>query len=175
MAFLGLEVGKAAPGYRIKRFIAFIIDVIIVLFILFIVYSISGKPDFPKVKAAMDAAGTGSSQAVQKEVFNSFDSAYWQSLFIWFLYEVLTQLIFSGATIGKLIMRLKIVPMNPGRNWVIHNLLMIVRSALKFIFLYLFQGFPFIISELTIFANKEARSGFDMFVKTRVKDLKAEG
>lgn len=176
MSFLGLEVGKAAPGYRIKRFTAFIIDAIFVLIILYLIFTITGKPDFPAVSRAMDAAKAGATtadaQALGNVMFDKFTSAYLQTLLIWFVYEILTQLIFSGATPGKLIMKLRIVPMNPGRNWYVHNILMIARSAMKFAFLYIFQGLPFLISELTIFSNKEARSGFDMFVKTRVDDVK---
>jgi uncharacterized RDD family membrane protein YckC len=178
MAFLGLEISKASPGYRKRRFQAFLIDVLIVLAIIFIVFSISGKPDFPSVKAAMDAAGEGASgpnaQALGNVMFSLFNEAYFQALIIWFVYEVFTQFILSGATIGKRIMGLRIVPMNPKRNWIIQNLLMIARSLIKFSFLYIFQGFPFFISVLTIFANPQSRTGYDIFVRTYVKDLKGE-
>jgi len=69
-------------------------------------------------------------------------------------------------------MGLRIVPMNSNRNWIVHNILMVVRSAVKCLFLYLFQGFLFLITCLTIFANANGRSGFDMFVKTYVKNVK---
>ncbi len=176
MAFLDLEIGKAASGYRMKRFASFIIDAGIILLIIYIIYSITGRPDFPAVKAAMDAAQAGAltpdNQTLANVMFASFNEAYLQSLLIWFIYEVAAQIIFSGATPGKLIMKLRIIPMNPNRNWVLHHLLMIARSAMKFFSLYIFQGFPFLISALSVFANKESRSGFDVFVKTRVKDLK---
>lgn len=178
MAFLGLEIGKAVPGFRVKRFAAFIIDAMIILIILYFLFSITGKPDFPAVKAAMDAAQAGAAtpdnQALANVMFSLFNTVYWQTLLIWFIYEVLTQLIFSGATPGKLIMKLRIVPMNPSRNWALHHLLMIARSAMKFASLYIFQGFPFLISALSVFANKESRSGFDIFVKTRVDEVQYE-
>ena len=47
-----------------------------------------------------------------------------------------------------------------------HSLLLCVRSALKMLALYLFQGFPFLICCLTIFTNGECRTGFDMAVKS---------
>jgi uncharacterized RDD family membrane protein YckC len=173
MSFLGLEIGKATPGYRVKRFAAFIIDAMIILVILYLIFSITGKPDFPAVKAAMDAAQAGAAttnnQALANVMFDLFNTVYWQSLLIWFAYEVLSQMIFSGATPGKLIMKLRIVPLNSKRNWAVNQLLMIARSAMKFASLYIFQGFPFLISALSVFANKESRSGFDIFVKTRVK------
>ena len=172
MSIIGLELSKEASGYRIKRFTAFFIDAIIVLVTIYITFRITGKPDFPSVKVAMDAAKAGASgpdaQALANVMFTSFNAAYLQSLLVWFTYEVTCQLIFSGATIGKLIMKLRIVPTNNNRRPAVHHFLMIFRSALKIVFLYLFQGFPFLISQLTIFANKESRSGFDMFVKTHV-------
>lgn len=178
MSLFDLKIDKAAPGYRARRFTAFIIDAMIVMVILYLFFSITGKPDFPAVKAAMDAAKAGAStpgaQELANKMFALFNTAYWQSLFIWFMYEIITQLVFSGSTIGKLMMKLRIVPMNSKRNRGVHHLLMIVRSAIKFAFLYIFQGFPFLISELSIFANKESRAGFDIFVKTRVIELKGE-
>jgi uncharacterized RDD family membrane protein YckC len=178
MAFLGLEISKAAPGYRKKRFAAFLIDVVIVLTIIFIVFSITGKPDFPSVKIAMDEAGKGASganaQALGNVMFSLFNEAYFQSLIIWFAYEVFTQFVFSGATIGKLIMGLRIVPVNPARKWILKNLSLLGRSIIKFSFLYIFQGFPFFIAVLTIFANPQSRTGYDIFVRTYVKDTKGE-
>lgn len=175
MAIAGLVIDKSASNYRLRRFLAFLLDAVIVLVILFVVYTITGRPDFPAVKAAMNAAGSGSStpdaQKLANTMFSLFDAAYWQSLFIWFVYEVLSQLALKGATPGKLMMKLRIVPENPGRSWILHNLLMIVRSALKFGFMYIFQGFPFLIAELSVFANREGKAGFDYFVKTRVKDM----
>lgn len=176
MSIPGLEINKQASGYRIKRFTAFAIDVIIILVTIYFAFIITGKPDFPSVKTAMDAARAGASgpdaQALANEMFSLFNTAYLQSLLIWFTYEVTCQLIFSGATIGKLMMKLRIVPVNSDRSLITHHLLMAARSAIKIAFLYIFQGFPFFISQLTIFANKESRSGFDMFVKTCVIELK---
>lgn len=178
MAFLGLEISKAAPGYRKRRFTAFLIDVAVVLAIIFLVFSITGKPDFPSVKAAMDAAGEETSgpnaQALGNIMFSLFNEAYFQSLIIWFIYEVFTQFILSGATIGKRVMGLRIFSINPNRNWIVQNLILITRSTIKLAFLYIFQGFPFFIAVLTIFANNQCRAGYDIFVKTYVKDLKGE-
>lgn len=176
MSFLGLEVSKASPNYRIKRFTAFAIDVVIVLSMLYIVFKTTGKPDFPSVKAAMDAAKKGSTganaQALADNMFSLFDRAYLQSLCIWLAYEIITQIVFRGATAGKLIMGLRIASMNSKRSWFIHDLLMTARSAIKFVFLYLFQGFPFLIAVLTIFSNKQSRAGYDIFTGTYVKDLR---
>lgn len=176
MSFLGMQIGETAtPGYRKKRFAAFLIDVMIVLCLLLIAYSITGRPDFPAVKAAMDAAQAGAtgpdSQALGDVMFTLFDAAFLQSLLIWFIYEVVTQAVFSGATLGKRLMKMRIVSVDPNRKQVVHHLMMIVRSAAKFLCMYLFQGFPFLIASLTIFANKESRSGFDLLAKTSVEVL----
>lgn len=178
MAFLGLEVGKSEPGYRLKRFAAFLLDTAIVLTIVYIVFRFTGKPDFPAVKAAMDTAregaGSPNAQALANEMFTLFNAAYWQTLMIWFLYEVVSQFAFFGATPGKLILGLRITSMNPNRKWPLHYLLMAVRSAIKVASLYIFQGFPFLIAVLSIFANKEARAGYDIFAKTYVKNIRGE-
>jgi uncharacterized RDD family membrane protein YckC len=176
MAVLGLEISKAEPGYRLRRFAAFIIDALVILIILFIVYKITGKPDFSSVKGAMDAAKEGSngpnSQILVTKMFQLFNTAYWQSLLIGFIYEVIAQLIFKGATLGKLAMKLRIMPINSKKGWFSRNLLMVARSTVKYFSLYIFQGFPFLIEVLTIFANKESRAGYDIFAKTYVKNLK---
>ena len=57
--------------------------------------------------------------------------------------------------------------MDPARGRVLQLLLLWVRSALKLLSLYLFQGFPFLLCCLTIFTNGECRTGFDMAVKVR--------
>lgn len=176
MSILSLEVAKAAPGYRIKRFTAFVIDVVVVLGLVSLAYSITGKPDFIAVRTAMDTAKSGMpgpvGQALLNNVFALFNAAYCQTLFIGFVYEAVMQLFFSGATIGKLLMRFRIVPVKPERHLAVHHSLMMVRSAVKCLFLFLFQGIPFLVACLSMFTNKESRGGFDVFARTQVVDLK---
>jgi uncharacterized RDD family membrane protein YckC len=176
MSFLGLNIGESAPrGYRLKRFAAFLIDVAIVLCILAITYRLTGKPDFPAVKMAFDAIPVGTAdpgnQVLADTMLKLFNAAYVQALLVWFIYEVTSQLIFSGATLGKLMMKLRVVSWNPNRKRLLHYLMMIVRSAAKFLSIYLFQGFPFLIASLSIFTNKESRSGFDMMARTSVDSI----
>jgi uncharacterized RDD family membrane protein YckC len=170
MGLLNYETKKAPKGLWIKRFFAFCIDFAIVLSLLFIVYNISGEPDYHSVKKAMDAyTATGNKDAsLQQEVITTFGRCYAISLLIWFFYETMIQMLCNGATVGKLIMQLRIVSMNPKQNKLIHILLMTLRSGLKILSLYFFQAFPFIICQLTILTNAECRSGFDMAVKTKV-------
>ncbi|WP_419824904.1 RDD family protein [Anoxybacterium hadale] len=173
MSFLGMNLGEEAPrGYRWRRLAAFAVDVVIVLCILMVTYRMTGKPDFPAVKAALDAIQAGPAAPGNQELANRmlklFNTAYVQTLLIWFLYEVTSQLIFSGATLGKLVMKLRVVSWNPQRKRLLHHLMMIVRSGVKFLSIYLFQGFPFLIASLSIFTNRESRSGFDMMARTSV-------
>lgn len=170
MGFLGLELEQAAPHYRMRRFLAFLIDLIIVVIIWYICYQAIGKPDFMSVKTAMDAANglTGEAQTEAAAVlFARFDEAFQFGLILWFFYEVLTTVILNGSTPGKLIMGLRIAPMNPGRNRLLSMALLIVRSFVKMLTLYIVSSIPFIICALTVFAHRD-RSGFDFFVKTRV-------
>ncbi len=168
MAFLGIETAKAPTGMRGRRLLAFLIDAAIVIALSFVVYRFTGRPDFFAVQAAMDAAEAagGQDQALTAAVFTQFNSAYSVLLLIAFCYEALSQLAAGGSTLGKLAMGLRVVPQNPARGRLLHSLLLCVRSALKMLALYLFQGFPFLICCLTICTNGECRTGFDMAVKS---------
>ena len=176
MGFMGLETAYAPSGMRSRRLAAFFIDAFIVLILSFIAFRFFGEPDFFSVKKAMDAAelAGGQDAALTGAVFSTFNRAYGIMLAISFFYEVLSQFIFRGPTIGKLVCRLKITSRNVERKWPVHALLLCVRSFLKMLSLYLFQGFPFLICCLTIFTNKECYTGFDMAVKTITVDRKKE-
>ncbi len=169
MGFLGLETGAAPAGMRSRRFVAFLLDVAIVISLSFVVYRAAGQPDFFAVKAAMDAAEAagGQDQVLTAAVFTEFDRAFRVLLLIGFGYEAVTQVLSNGSTVGKLLMGLQTVPQEPGRKRWLHGLLLCVRSALKMLSLYLFQGFPFLICCLTIFTNGECRTGFDSAVRSK--------
>ncbi len=168
MGVLGLEAAKAPAGMRSKRFFAFLVDAMMVLVIAFILYSFTGEPDFFSVQAAMDAAEAAGGQNTEltSAVFTQFDRAWGIVLLIGFCYEAVSQLLTGGSTVGKLLMGLRTAPQNPERKRAVHALLLCVRSAVKMLSLYLFQGIPFIICCLTIFTNGECRTGFDMAVKS---------
>lgn len=168
MAFLGLEIPQAEQGMRTRRLLAFFVDFMAVLVLVFLIYSLTGEPDFFRVQAAMDAAQEAGGQDAEltSKMLNEFNHAYGMTLLIAFGYEVVLMLLTGGATIGKLLLGLCIRPQNPGRRVLVHRLLLCIRSALKMLSIYLFQGFPFIICCLTIFTNRECRTGFDMAVRT---------
>lgn len=168
MRFAGLETGCAPSGERSRRFFAFLFDAAIILFLTYISYNVIGKPDFYSVREAMDAAQAAGvkNQTLSNAVFTEFNRAYGITLLIAFVYEALTQLLLGGSSVGKFIFKLRIVPQNPKRSKVLHSLLLCVRSALKMLSIYLFQGFPFLICCLSIFTNPECRTGFDMAIKS---------
>lgn len=169
MGFLGLETAKTPAGMRGRRFGAFCADLLIVLGLSFLAYRFTGQPDFFAVRAAMDAAQAAGGQDMEltAAVFTQFNQAFRLLLLIAFGYEAVTQTITGGSTLGKLLLGLRLVPMDPVRGRVLQLLLLWVRSALKLLSLYLFQGFPFLLCCLTIFTNGECRTGFDMAVKVR--------
>jgi uncharacterized RDD family membrane protein YckC len=178
MSFLGIQLSETPAGYRGRRFLAFVLDLAVVLLITLAVYAVTGTPDYPGVKEAMDAvkaAGDGpETQELMDRVFSLFNRAYIETLLIWFVVEVLGQFVLKGASLGKFIMGLRILPMNPDRGWGLHYLLLTLRSVLKIVMLYLFQGFPFFLALLSIFVTKKARAGYDVFVKTYVRDLRGK-
>jgi uncharacterized RDD family membrane protein YckC len=175
-SFLGIQFSGTSAGYRRRRFLAFVFDLALVVVVTFVVYLITGTPDYPGVKSAMDAvreAGDGpETQALMAGVFALFNSAYIETLIIWFVLEVLAQIAFKGSSLGKFFMGLRILPMNSDRGWPLHHLLLVVRSAFKMVMLYLFQGFPFFLALLSIFVTPKARAGYDFFVRTYVEDLR---
>jgi uncharacterized RDD family membrane protein YckC len=170
MAFLGIEPAKAPAGIRQRRFVAFAADTVFILLLILLLYSLTGEPDFYRVRTAMDAAAAAGGQdaALTSEVFTQFNRAYGMMLIVWFVYEAASTLAFSGSTPGKLLAGLQVVPARPGRPRILNIMLLIMRAAIKALSLYLFQGFPFLICSLTTLTNPECRSGFDMAAKTLV-------
>lgn len=175
MGILGIETAAAPKGMRSKRLAAFLIDAGIVLILSFLAYKIVGEPDFYSVKAAMDAAEAAGGQDpdLTAGVFAAFDKAYGLLLMIAFAYEALFTVITGGGTAGKLFFGLRTVPENPARGRVLHSLLLCLRSAVKMLCLYLFQGIPFIICCLTIFTNGKCQTGFDKAIRCVTTDGKS--
>jgi uncharacterized RDD family membrane protein YckC len=178
MSFLGIQLSDVPAGYRRRRFVAFVLDLTVVLLVVLAAYAITGTPDYPAVREAMDAVRESSdgpgAQELMDRVFSLFNSAYIETLLIWLAVEVVGQFIFKGASLGKFIMGMRILPMNPDRSWALHYLLLVVRSVLKLLMLYLFRGFPFFIALLSIFVAQKGRAGYDVFVKTYVRDLRGK-
>jgi hypothetical protein len=156
---------------RLKRLCAFIIDICAIGLLAYAAYAYFKFPDFFLVKRLMDEinqAGAGATQAMVNQALALFNTAYFQSLLIWLGYEIVCQFILRGATLGKLAMRIKVIPVNPARGILLHYLLMTVRSVLKVLLAYIFQGIPLLLAALAIFVNKDSQSGYDFAVRSKV-------
>ncbi|HML36362.1 MAG TPA: RDD family protein [Bacillota bacterium] len=164
---------------RLRRLAAFLIDLAAVGIILSVLYAVTGAPDFPAVASEMKranmAANSSQAQEITRNMMSLFNTAYLQALLVWFCYEVLTLIIFGGSTPGKLAMRLRLVPADGKRGRLAGRLLMVLRSFLKVLMLFLFQGFPFLLSVLYIFMDGESRTGYDRIARLTVKDRERIG
>ena len=176
--FLGIQFSEAPKGYRKRRLFAFLIDMAILLIVLTVCYNLTGKPDYPAASAAMGAVraegDTENTQALVNTFSALFDAAYFQTLIIWLAWEAAWQVILKGASLGKFFMGLRIMPINPDRRWPLHYLLMTIRTLIKMVFIYIFQGLPFFIALLSILVTQKSQAGYDVFVKTYVRDLRAK-
>ncbi|XRG77969.1 RDD family protein [Rossellomorea sp. GAMAL-10_SWC] len=153
---------KIITSFRLKRIGAFVIDAIIVSIILSIVYRMTGLPNFPRVLANMiELQKATASQDASVKVMALFNEAFLQSLIIYFCYDVLTTLLLRGSTIGKKIFRLKLTRINNKKGILPYVLLVIVRSFFKFLTMFIFQGLPFFLSVISMFANKKSLAVHD--------------
>jgi len=160
---------KLFTQFRLKRMAAFVIDALIVSILLSIVYQITGFANFPGVLTRMieiqKTMSEASSQDATVEVMALFNEAFLQSLLIWFGYDVLTTLLLRGSTIGKIIFRLRLTHINNKKGMFAYVLLVIVRSFFKFLSMFLFQGIPFLISVISIFANPKSLAAHDRLAR----------
>ncbi|MGG2024973.1 RDD family protein [Gottfriedia sp. S16(2024)] len=153
---------KIITSFRLKRIGAFAIDAIIVSIILSIVYRITGLPNFPGVLANMiELQKSAANQEAAIKVMALFNEAFLQSLIIYFCYDVLTTLLLRGSTIGKMIFRLKVTRINNKKGMLPYILLVIVRSFFKFLTMFIFQGLPFFLSVISMFANQKSLAVHD--------------
>jgi uncharacterized RDD family membrane protein YckC len=156
---------KLFTQFRLKRMAAFVIDAVIVFILLSIIYRLTGFPNFPGVLTKMievqKTMSEAASQDATVQVMALFNEAFLQTLLIWFSYDVLTMLLFRGATIGKLIFQLKLTYLNNKKGKLVYVLLVVVRSFIKFLSMFLFQGIPFLISIISIFANPKSLAAHD--------------
>ncbi len=154
---------------RLKRMAAFVTDAIIVSILLSIVYKLTGLADFPgvftkmiEIQKTMSETGT---QDATVEVMALFNQAFLQSLLIWFCYDILTTLSLRGSTIGKMFFRLKLTHIHHKKGLLAFVLLMIVRSFIKFLTMFLFQGIPFLLSVISLFANQKSLAAHDRIAR----------
>lgn len=166
---------KIVTQFRLKRIVAFLIDAVIVSILLSIVYRLTGFANFPGVLTKMieinRTMGETGTQDATVRVMSLFNEAFLQALIIWFCYEVLTTLVL-GSTFGKRIFRLKLTHINHQKGKLTYGILVIVRSFFKFLSMFLFQGIPFLLSVISIFANPKSLAAYDRIARLVVADKK---
>lgn len=158
---------------RVTRILAGLADLGLYLVLLALCGLLTGRPDFRGVRDSFGAvaAFTGPRPALQELALESallFQRAFVFSLMVLFLCEFFSALLLGGRTPGKLLMGLRIVPVKHTENRLLTVWKLAVRSGLKCLSLYLFQGFPFLISILYLFADEENRTGYDRIARLRV-------
>ena len=163
-----------SSGYKFRRFLAFIIDISILLMLLQLCYSVFSVPDFPAVQLALVEARASVGTALANEKANLMNTLFYRacilSLVIWFLYTALSSLILKGATVGKFICKFSVESIKPSDGFVKTYIRTLFRYAIESALIY--TVILFIISTLTIFSNREKRTGIDIFAGTMVVDLK---
>jgi uncharacterized RDD family membrane protein YckC len=153
------------------RLLAFTIDVAIVLMLSSVCFSLFGEPDYNSVSEAMQlqqaARGTADEAQTTKLVLDLFEQAYRWSLLIYVGYELLSQAALRGSTVGKRICGLRVIPFKASAA-AVHIARATFRTLVKTLFIYLFNGLPFLISSLTLFTNNDGRAGLDFLAGTAV-------
>jgi len=163
-----------AKGFMRNRFLALFIDFIIVAMICQLIYRIFGTPDWDRYLQMQDMVrGLPASDPLVLERVRLYQECFITTLVIGVIYEA-CMLVFFGAPIGKLLFSLRVVNAADGRNFYMGKLMVILRSLIKALSIYLLSALPFIFLCLTAFGNPEARSGFDMFAGTKVVDIRSK-
>lgn len=157
---------------RSFRLTAFMIDFLVLSMLLSLCNLAIHKPDFVYVRQEMDKitqiTDFEERQAQTQTAVNAFHEAYRLAIGIWLGYEIVTQLVFQGQTVGKKLCGLRVVSFQPGESRSKTAVRLTCRSLVKALFLILFQGFPIFISWFYILGNSANRAGYDLFVKTKV-------
>lgn len=158
---------------RVARILAGLADLGFYAALLAVCGLLTGRPDFRAVGDSFRAvsAFTGPRAELQELALESallFQRAFAFSLMVLFLYELLTALLLGGRTPGKLLLGLRVVPLHHAENRLLTAWKLAVRGGVKCLSLYLFQGFPFLISVLYLFADGDNRAGHDRAARLRV-------
>lgn len=166
------EIGAVITKERLRRLGAFAIDFIFVALILSLCTLLFQKPDFALAQREMDAivdiVDLEARQSQTQIAVAAFSRAYGTAVIVWLSYEVMTQLLLGGQTLGKKICGLRVVSMKTSDGRFRTTMRMTARSLVKGLCLILFQGFPILISWFYILGNPANRAGYDLFFGTRV-------
>ena len=159
-------------GFARNRFLALLIDLLVVAFLCQLLFILIGTPDWGRYLAMQDdVKGLDASDPIVLERVELYEKCFITTLGVLIVYEALFMIIL-GATPGKLIFRLRVVSNKAGRNMYSVKLRLLIRSLVKALSIYLLSAIPFVFMCLTFFGNAEGRSGFDVFVGTKVIDIR---
>jgi len=155
-------------GSILYRFFALVIDFIIIGLLYQIAVVLFGAPDvsvYLEMQEAVQGLAKDAPEVIER-------MRLWQQCWITFLgigaaYEAIFLILFRG-TAGKLMFGFRVESNNEDRNVILCKLLLVLRSVVKALSLYLVSAIPFIFLCLTTFGNAEGRSGFDLFSGTKV-------
>lgn len=158
---------------RVGRILAGLVDLGFYIVLLVVCGLLTSRPNFRSALDSFREVSTfmGSRNELQELALESallFQRAFSFSLIVLFFYEFFSALLLGGRTPGKLLLRLRIVPLNHVGNRLLTVWKLAARSGIKCLSLYLFQGFPFLISLLYLFADSENRTGYDRAARLQV-------
>jgi len=161
-------------NYMCKRFFALVIDFFIVAFLCQLIYIIFKTPDWPRYLQTQDAvAGLSATDPRVVERMKLYEECFITTLVIAAVYEAFF-LVFFGGSPGKLITGLRVVFVREGKSFAACKILLALRSIIKALSLYLLSAIPFVFMCLTAFGNIDRRSGFDIFIGTKVIDARSK-
>ena len=161
-------------GFMRNRFFAMIIDFAVITFLCWGSFELFGFPDWGRYLQMQEAVRDLSvSDPLVNERARLYQQCFLATLAIGAVYEILF-LTVCKATIGKLLFGLRVVDAKENRTSLLQKLMLVFRSGLKVLSIYLLTGIPFAFLCLTAFGNQEGRSGFDLFSGTKVIIKKEE-
>ena len=162
--------GGYHKGYVRNRVIATLIDFFIVTVLCMYAMMLFGEPNWPAYIDMQEAVvGLTAKDPLVIERMALFQRCFIVTLIIGGVYEALMLVFFKG-TLGKLITGLRVENLNPERNFWLGKLMLILRSLIKVVSIYLISAIPFIFMSLSVFGNNKGQSGFDLAVRTFVAD-----
>ena len=160
-------------GFMRNRLIALIIDFIVVALLCQLAFTLLGVPDWGQYLETQElVAGLPATDPLVLERMMLYQECFLVTLGIGVAYEGL-MLVFLGASLGKLLLGLRVVSAKEDGHFLVGKLRLILRCVVKALSIYLLSALPFVFLCLTAFGNPEGRSGFDTFAGTKVMDTRS--
>ena len=155
-------------GLMWYRFFALLVDFIIIATLYQLAVVFLGAPDIMDYMDLQEAVrGLAKDAPLVIERARIYQQCFVTVLAIGAAYEAVLLVLFDGS-LGKLIFGFRVAPVNEERNAVLNKLMLVLRSAVRMLSIYLLTAIPFIILCLSALGNEEGRSGFDLCAGTRV-------